>query len=261
MLSRISNINKKKILLTGSTGMLGKDIYRILSSNNSNIEIFRLTRNVIQDHNLGDQIICDLTDLEGLKRILNILEPDIVIHCAAITDVNLCNLDTSLADKVHVEATKILASNCIRSKFIYISTDSVYDGRQGNFSETDEPSPTNYYAFTKLKGEEQVQKYVNSSYILRTNIFGFLSKSGTSLFEWGIGNFLNNNKIYGYDNIYFNPLFTKELAKIISQFILNEFPVGVYNIGSNEFISKFTFLNYIGSNLMKSNNFLSKKKI
>lgn len=239
--------------------MLGNSILEYLKDL-PNYDISIINRTSSLNNSLIKEFICDLTNEKDLKFLLQNINPDIIIHCAAITDVNFCENNKDIAYKNHVTVTKNLAQEFPEAKFIYISTDSVYDGFKGNFSEIDNTSPQNYYAMTKLLGENEVLKFNSNSYILRTNIFGFHSKSGNSLFEWCLNNYTNKTKIFGYQNIYFNPLYTNELAKIIYTICDNVIEPSIYNLGSKEHISKYEFLNKIRKTINLPISFLIKKE-
>lgn len=250
----------KTVLITGATGMLGKDVYNLFSDDLKyrTYAINRQRNNIIKDE---EQILIDLCETEKVKEILHNIQPDIIIHCAALTDVNKCEIEKEYAHSLHVDATQTLSQTCPNAKFIYISTDSVYDGFRGNYSETDETNPQNYYAITKLQGEDMVKKYSKESYLLRTNIFGFHIPLCKSLFEWGLDSLMRSEHIWGYENVIFNPIYTKDLSKIIKELVDGKFQTGIYNIGSPNHISKYYFLELIREHLNIDSKFLSKKNI
>jgi len=165
-------MKKLNVLITGSNGMLGKDIVYILSSTGKfNIHGINRTMNV---KSKIKEYICDLTNFNMLKSILKEINPDIIIHCAANVNVDSCESDKNYAYKINTESVKILASyNPSKSKFIYISTDSVFNGMNEDYKEEDMPDPLNYYAFTKLKGEKLALLENPRAIVIRTNIYGY----------------------------------------------------------------------------------------
>ncbi|MCF6296410.1 MAG: SDR family oxidoreductase [Flavobacteriaceae bacterium] len=235
----------KKIIITGSSGMLGKDIYSILSNKNK-FQLLGIDKIESTQLPFKDQFIGNLTDSDFLLNTLNKVNPDIIIHCAAIVNLQICETNKSLANSVHVESTKIMANfNSAKTKLIYVSTDSVFDGRKGNYLETDKPNPLNYYAHSKLLGEEAAKKNPNHL-IIRTNIFGYNIPLGKSLAEWAIENFNQKNSISGFTDIIFNAIYTKHLAKVLYELIKKD-TTGTINIASVNNISKYSFLKYLGS--------------
>ena len=141
-----------------------------------------------------------------------------------------------------MQATQNLFSILQSKKYIYISTDSVFDGQKGNYTESSEVHPLNYYAETKLLGENIIKETVDNLYILRTNIYGFSIPMKKSLFEWAYFELNEGNPINGFSNMYFNPMYVGQLAKCIESFISNEIPFGTYNVTTDEKISKYDFL-------------------
>jgi dTDP-4-dehydrorhamnose reductase len=186
---------------------------------------------------------------------------DIIIHTAALTDIHLCEKEKSLANKINIDASieiAKLALNC-NAKLIYISTDSIFDGISGNYSEFDIPAPLNHYAYTKYIGELKVQEICKeNSLIVRTNIYGLNCPSRNTIAEWAIKEWTNNRQINGFDDVYFNALYTEQLADILIEIIEFNIDYKILNIGSSEFISKYEFLNKLRSRLGYGNNLLLK---
>ncbi len=237
--------------------MLGSAILK-RASFLSNIEIYTTS--------LDDSSIIEGTNFIKTESLNNYCF-DSFFHCAALVNVNLCEMDSAFALKSNAEYTKLLFNSVISQKYFYISTDSVYEGSNGNYFETDFPKPLNSYAMSKLKGELEVQKAINNYYIIRTNIFGKNSKNKESLFEWAESQLSQGNNLNGYSNVYFNPLSVWHLADILIEILNKNIDFGIYNIGSSEFISKYDFLirvaNFLGfsNDLIKPVQFEIKKGI
>lgn len=237
---------KKKILLTGASGMLGKEFLKLLSSD---FLIYTIGRNSIKTSKNHYSI--DITDEDYLKKVLDLINPEIIIHCAANVNLNDCESNYENAYNLHVNSTKVLASHSKVDKFIYISTDSVFDGTKGNYTEEDTVNPLNYYSQTKFLGEEIVLRFAQNPYIIRTNIIGFSSILGNSFFEWGFNELKKSVNIKGFNDVFFNPLYTKDLAYKVNELLLLNIPKGIYNFSSSTTISKHQFLIEIA----KKNNF------
>lgn len=183
----------------------------------------------------------DLTS-EELAKNLSDISFHTVIHCSAEVNVNLCENKKELAYTSNVIATKTLFSNIKSKKYIYISTDAVFNGKSGNYSEEASTAPGNYYALSKLLGEEAVKETITNYYILRTNIYGFNNPMKKSLFEWGYSSLKEGSSINGFDNMYFNPMYVGQLAKFIENLTNSNTAFGVYNVAADEKISKYEFL-------------------
>lgn len=233
---------KQKIVITGDSGMLGRDIVDVFIEDKK-YQVFGISRKVVTEKDNFTSIDLDLTDIRALKKTLEEIEPDVIIHCAAVVDVDFCEKNRKATDKLHIKATGVLASyQTNKSKFIYISTDSVFDGKNGDYKESDSPHPLNYYASSKLKGEKAALKINPNSLIIRTNIYGFHVPKGNSLAEWALDNFKQNKKINGFNDVYFNPVYTWQLAKIIKTIVEGGKIKGILNIVSDKSVSKYDFL-------------------
>lgn len=229
-----------KILITGSNGMLGKDIVQLLTLDRS-YDVFGLNRKHDTSLAEGKSVVCDITNFNELKMTVEKIQPDIIIHCAAMVDVEGCENNKEYADKINVDSTRQLATFKPEStKFIYISTDSVFDGQDGSYDEDTTKNPINYYAKTKSLAETVVES-VNRNIIIRTNIYGFHKDKGKSLVEWALNELLESRKIFGFNDVYFNPVYTKQLARIVFELLKINY-IGIIHVGTDNSISKYEFL-------------------
>ncbi len=238
--------------------MLGKQIFEKFNACN----LYNITttgQTTLENSKQHFQI--DLFNTNELIAMLKAVKPDIIIHCAAITNLTYCIDNPDKAHKLHVEVSAELASFNTVEKMIYISTDSVFDGAKGNYSEEDITNPLNIYALTKRDGELAIMDAVNNGYIIRTNIIGFKKPLNNSLFEWACQKFLNGDSIIGYSNVMFNPLYTGSLAKMLLDFIQSEASPGIYNFASKEAISKYMFLEKIAMALGISQELVKPAKL
>ena len=118
----------------------------------------------------------DLRDAEGIINVLGTIRPGVIVHAAAIGDVDLCESNKDLAWSVNVEATRLISRFAARNRslLIYLSTDYVFDGERGMYGEEDTPNPVNYYGLTKLVAESIVASSTEDHVIVRTShIYGF----------------------------------------------------------------------------------------
>jgi dTDP-4-dehydrorhamnose reductase len=152
-----------KILVTGSTGQLGHDVVR---------EGLKRGYDMI---GVGSKNL-NITDESSVYQYVKEIRPDAIIHCAAYTAVDKAEDDKENCWNVNVEGTKYLANAAkdINAKFMYISTDYVFNGAGDvPFIETDEPSPVGYYGITKYEGEKVVQSHLSEWFIVRISwVFG-----------------------------------------------------------------------------------------
>ena len=229
------------MLITGVSGMLGnnlsyyfKDKYEVLGLYNSHPVII----NGIHTKK------CDLLSKDSLNKIINEFKPLIIIHCVALTNVDQCEIDKNLAERINIVSTKnIVDSIDDKVKLIYISTDAVYDGSKGNFSENDLINPLNYYGISKYKGELETLKRENGV-IIRTNLFGWNIQNKNSLGEWILHELKANHRINCFRDAYFSSIYTMEFARVLNGVIKKNLS-GIYNCGSTDGCSKFEFAQQI----------------
>lgn len=237
--------------------MLGKDLVDIFVKDKK-YQVFGLSRKATTGKKGLNSLDVDLTSTLALKKILKKIQPEIVIHCAAIVNVDLCEKNHKAANRLHMKATEVLAGyRGNKKKFVYISTDSVFDGQRGNYKETDKPNPLNYYALSKLKGEKAALKINPNSLVIRTNIYGFHVPEGNSLVEWALDNFRQNKKINGFKDVYFNPLYTKQLAIIVKKIIEKKEIRGIINAASKKSVSKYNFLRLLAKTFRNKENIVN----
>jgi len=228
-----------RIGVTGASGMLGTALITRLSRL---YEIFATSRSKgVEDKNIEWDCF-DLTDVVLLNQWLETSQLDVIVHCAAIVDVDLCEENVSAATNLHVITTEVIANyiNSIKGMLIYISTDSVFDGEKPtSYSESDLVNPLNIYAKTKLMGEKLVQS-MNNGLVLRTNIIGWTQKGNTSFAEWMLKNLVDNIPLNLFYDVYFSPLHIDKLSSIIERIINNSIS-GLYHCASSDSISKYDF--------------------
>jgi dTDP-4-dehydrorhamnose reductase len=228
-----------RIGITGASGMLGTALVNHLSKIH---QIFATSRSKgLEGQNIKWNCF-DLTETALLNQWLETTKSDIVIHCAAIVNVDACEDDVDLATRLHVKTTELIASylGSNNGRLIYISTDSIFDGKkQGPYNESDSASPLNVYAKTKLIGERPVLS-MESGLVLRTNIIGWTHKGNTSLAEWMLKNLVDNTPLNLFYDVYFSPLYVDNLSTIIESIINNPIS-GLYNCASSDSISKYDF--------------------
>ena len=219
--------------------MLGKQVLSKLIIQEK-YEIFTVSRNPLEIS--SNHFINDIADSDQLIQVLKACQPEIVINCAAYVNLDYCEKNHIKTDLLHQHAVSILSSYPTVESLYYISTDSVFDGQRGNYSENDTTNPLNFYASSKLNGETEVLKKAKKPYIIRTNILGFNSIAGKSLFEWAYQNLSSGNNIKGFSNVYFNPLYVGDLAEMLISFIEMNCNPGIYNFASQPAVSKYTTL-------------------
>ena len=228
-----------KILVTGANGMLGSSLCR-LYHNKHKVSAFHRDEECFSTCSADYSL--DLTDLNKVQELFIDIKPDLVIHCAGLTNVDACEKEPALANLSNITVTENIARVCSNvTKLIYISTDQVY-GETSDYSEDNVGlRPVNQYGKTKLQGEQKVQELCSNYIIVRTNIFGWNVKPGkVSSAEWIYYSLKKDEEITLFIDYTFSPVYTECLGDVIMQLIDKDF-TGVINVGSQTPCSKYDF--------------------
>lgn len=184
----------------------------------------------------------ELTDHESVARSIDKTRPDLIVHCAAATDVEWCEKNPELAKRINEDATVFLAKKSVEidAKFVYTSTDSVFDGIAGEYDELSKPAPLNSYAAGKVRTEELVADSNPNSIIIRSYFYGY-SPSGTrSLLEWVLVRARAGNEVPGFTDSYFSPISVIDFADVFDAAV-KAGHTGLLHLGSSNKISKYEF--------------------
>jgi len=226
-----------KILITGAEGLLGSNL-SIMYSNEH--EVYATGRNKPDIPNCMNYKL-DITEKKDLNLIID-EKPDLIVHCAALVNVDYCEDHPDEAEKLNYLGTKNIAeaSKEAGCYLVHISTDAVFDGKKGYYSEKDQTHPLNVYGKTKLKAEQIVQHIDGKYVIIRTNIYGWNRKNKESLAEWMICKLENNELLHAIKDIYFSPILVNNLGDAILELYNLKFN-GILNVAGTEICSKLEF--------------------
>ena len=248
----------KKILVTGSAGLIGTQIVKDLLNNNK--EVYSCYNN--NKPKLGILTHLDLSKKDDIINTMNNVNPDVVIHLGAVTDVELCEIDKELAKKINTTATEILAleSEKHNSFFLYMSTDYVFDGKVGMKTEKDEPNPINFYGKSKLDGENVLKKITTPNIIVRTSTpFGVHSKKISFPF-WVKKNLELKKEIPVLMDQYTSPTYVPNLSKMIIEIIERKI-TGIIHLSGDTRISRYNFAICISKIFNLNKQFIKLSKI
>ena len=235
-----------KILITGSNGLLGQHLvktliettaYEIIATGKGDCRLpFTATA-------LFNYFSLDIADGIAVQACLKLHKPDVVIHAAAMTEPDTCELEPIACWETNVTATRFLidAAEEVKAFFIFISTDFVFDGLNGPYSETDVPCPVNYYGSSKLAAEKSV---IESSLlqwaIVRTVlVFGnILVGSRSNVISWVKENLTQEKPIKVVGDQWRTPTYVEDLAKGIL-LVIQKKATGIYHISGEEGLSPY----------------------
>jgi dTDP-4-dehydrorhamnose reductase len=223
-----------KIIIIGSKGMAGH-VIRNFFIEDSFFEVIDVARN---DEYFKPTYQLDITNFSELKKILVKERPCFVINCVGILNAYAEN-QPDKAILINSYLPHFLARICssICAKLIHISTDCVFSGKKGDYTEFDLKDGFGFYAQSKALGEVAYGGHLT----IRTSIIGpELNPAGIGLLQWFL---LQNVTVYGYKQAFWSGVTTIELAKAINFFLLSDHITGLYHLSNNQKISKHELLN------------------
>lgn len=228
-----------RILVTGASGLLGLNFCLAKMSDHEIFGVVHQTRL----HNLPFPIInLDLTEDHSIINVLDQVLPELVVNCAAIANMDHCEKYPRIAAKINAETPGMVARECADRSIplIHISTDTVFNGVDGNYRESDPPNPLSVYAKTKLQGEQNVMEANPSALVVRVNFFGFSVTGKRSLAEFFLNSLKSGKKVAGFTDIFFSPMYVIDLVNILVEMAMKKLS-GVYHIVSRDNLSKYDF--------------------
>jgi dTDP-4-dehydrorhamnose reductase len=167
----MNGLVKNRIIVTGSNGMLGQRTVEFYSSN-ENVELLATSVEEKSVIDSIDYVPCDIKSRESIKKVIYDYCPDFIVNTAAFTNVDLSEKMREEAWRINVKGVEYLAeaARAIDAQMIHISTDYIFDGKNGPYNENDLPHPIGYYGRTKLASENALRISGTLFTILRTNL-------------------------------------------------------------------------------------------
>ena len=230
---------KGPVLITGGSGLLGVNWAQ---------KIRHERKTVLGMHNRFIELSgtestqLELTDESRLFDQIRDLNPVLVIHTVALTNIELCERDQESALYINANLAANVAKVCteIDCKLVFISTDQLFDGRQAFVSESCPVSPLNVYGKTKAVAEEKVLASNPQALIIRTNFFGWGPSYRQSFSDFIISNLRNSNPITLFDDVSYTPIIVDELVNCVHA-LIEANASGVFNVVGGEAITKYDF--------------------
>lgn len=203
-----------KVLITGADGQLGRELRKLYPDA------------IGTSHDPSNMFYLQIEDQNAVIKLLERERPDVVVNCAALTNVDRCEREKEYAYKVNGLAVRSLALECRRigANLVHISTDYIFDGIDGNYREDASPNPVNYYGLSKLAGENFALSAEENLVVRTSGVFGY--SNNFPLFAY---NKLKNGEVVKAIKGFYSPIHAENLAKAVKKLIdLNE--VGIINI-------------------------------
>lgn len=232
-----------KVLVTGANGLLGQELIALLLQKKHQVIATSKGPSRIQPEFAKNITYRDLDITDGLaiQQVLGETRPDVIIHAAAMTQVDDCELNKITCYNINVTATRFLveAAKEIRTRLVYISTDFIFDGADGPYKEDDEPKPLNYYGSTKLSAETEIMESGLEWSIVRTVlVIGTAVGTRSNIISWVRDKLTKGEKIKVVDDQFRTPTFTEDLAKGIL-LVVEKRATGIYHISGKDLLTPY----------------------
>ncbi len=221
-----------KYLITGGSGQLGYDIIRELKNRD---------RFDFLAPNCSEM---DITDIKSVEDVILNYKPDVIFHCAAYTAVDKAEDDRDTCYEVNVNGTKNIvdAAKMVNAKVVYISTDYVFDGtKDGIYDVNDDTNPINYYGYTKLEGEKEVQRLDDYLIVRISWVFGI---NGKNFIKTMLNLAESKDKLSVVCDQIGSPTYTEDLSKLLLDMVDNN-KNGLFFATNEEYCSWYEFAKYI----------------
>lgn len=229
---------KKRLLLTGASGFVGYNFQEKLSKD---YKVFaHYNRNKFVKRKCTPCRF-DLADSKALHNVFDEIKPHIVIHSAAISNVEDCEKNPSLAFKINRDITGKIAELCSEhnSKLVFLSTDIVFDGKKGNYVETDEVNPLNAYASSKAEAEEEIKRKIDDYLILRISLtYGLKNPKYKSFLDKMIDSLKDGRELNLFTDQIRCPNYAEDVAEIMLRLIEKK-QKGIFHCAGPQALSRY----------------------
>ncbi len=230
---------RQRVLLTGGAGLLALN-WALATRDRFAVVLGLHQRNVV----LGG-IECqplDLESVEQLIRSLTIIKPDIVIHAAGMTSVELCERDPARAYQVNVELARNVASACVSLALpmVHISTDHLFRGDTSFYDENAPISPLNVYGASKAAAEMEVMSVFPRALVVRTNFYAWGPAYRKSFSDWIVDSLSAGRKITLFDDVFYTPILASRLAYAVHALVDRD-AAGIFHVVGDGRVSKYEF--------------------
>jgi dTDP-4-dehydrorhamnose reductase len=249
-----------KVLITGASGLLGSKVAELALKKGYTVYSGYLTHSPP----IGQPVKLDISNKEVVLKAINKAKPNAIIHCAALTNVDKCETDRHLAIRINVNGTKFMAEAAkqVNAYLIYMSTDYVFNGLKGLYTEEDEPDPINFYGYSKLLGERAIEEIDGQHLIARASvIYGSRPASGKTNFAlWLLEKLKNNQEVKVLADQYVSPTLNANLAEMLLEACERRL-TGICHMSGATRVSRYDFAIKLAKTFSLNKNLIRKAKM
>ncbi len=231
---------RKRILVTGTSGFLGRYVALTLKDHYAVLGTYHRQTMVLDQCELT---CLDLSEAGAVRATFTEFRPDVVVHTAALSDVDACERHPDSAHRVNVQGTEAIAQAAVEvgARLIYISTDQVYDGVCGSYDEVAIPRPLMVYGRTKLEGEHRVALCQDAVILRLALMYGWGTATRMNFVDWLAERLRTGEEVPLFVDQYRTPLFVGQAADAIGRLIDAPGVCGVFNLGGGERLNRYAF--------------------
>jgi dTDP-4-dehydrorhamnose reductase len=226
------------VLVTGACGLLGA---HVVTAMEPGAQVVGIDRHPWWGDRPLDLRQGDLRAGRFIEEVVADVRPTVLIHCAAMVDVDACERQPDVAEAYNAGTTRMLAAaaghDCL---FVYITTDGIFQGDRPMVTELEPPRPRTAYGRSKLHGEQVVQAASDQHLIVRTNFFGWSSQRKPTSAEWLYTALATGQPITGFADFYFTPIYVADFVERLLRLIASPHR-GIFHLCGAERVSKYEF--------------------
>jgi len=234
----------QRVLITGANGLLGQELVRLMSAQ-PEYDILATGREDRPRFTGGScgYVSMDITDYRAVASVFQDFSPDVVVNCAAMTQVDTCEVEREACWKVNADAVDNLAGLCLShgSRLVQISTDFIFDGLEGPYKENARPNPLSYYGRSKLAGENAARKAGMEQWAIARTVLVFGAAENlprTNVVLWVLDSVSRGEKIHVVTDQFRTPTYVPDLAQGVEKIVRFQ-KQGVFHISGRELFSVY----------------------
>lgn len=229
-----------QFLVTGVSGLLGLNF--ALAVDGKKHQVTGVANTTPMLWSTFKNVQAELTEPAVVEELIETHKPDVFLHCAAMANVDACEANPQMAQQVNADLPGIIGEACYRHsiRLVHISTDAVFDGSTGNYTENDAPNPLSVYASTKLAGENAVLSANPEALVTRVNFYGWSAAGNRSLAENFVNTLAADKEMMGFTDVEFCPMNVLDLSALLVEAAGMDLH-GRYHLVGPEAMSKYEF--------------------
>jgi len=237
-------LNARRALVVGSNGLLGQKMTELLLRGSPHsVTMGSVEDRPVVGYQSAEYVRLDITSKKDVRQVVDSVRPDLIFNCAAMTNVDACETERELAWKINVTGLENLLESARKgiTTIIHVSSDYIFDGKAGPYTEEDRPSPISYYGKSKLASENVLLTSGQPYVIARTMVlYGYAPEVKPNFALWLIQSLEKGTPVRVVDDQMGNPTLVDDLAfGLLKAVELGR--TGIYHVAGREIVSRYEF--------------------